>query len=170
MKIFVLLSQPQFWLVVGVVGLFWFSYRLYRRVGRRCKCGRIWGVKRKHKIRLALDESISLRSTKGKLRWWIRRVEKETFRVCKCGWKQSMKVSMDPMSVLHAWWVQLTDKEQYWEDPDLNMVSTTAARERRLSIDKSLSKHSENDTPPVAPLIDELLEDLGLEDDGSERK
>lgn len=150
MKILVLLGQPLFWLGIGVVALFWFLHRFYLRVGRRCRsCGRIWGVKRVHKIRLALDESISWFSTKGNLRWWIRRVLTETFSVCKCGWKESVKISRGPISVWHAWWVKIFSREQYLDDPDLNFVSAEAARQMRLSVDKSLAKHSELDTPPV---------------------
>ena|SRR3989338_3689134 len=156
MKIFDLFGQLQFWLGIVVVCFCWFGHRLYLRVGRRCrKCGRFWSVKRVHKIRLALDESISLFSTKKKLRWWIRRVETETFSVCKCKWKESVKITRGPISVWHAWWVKLTDRKQYWEDADLNQVSFQMTFERKQSVDRSLAKHSELDTPPVVMPWDE---------------
>ncbi|KKQ31379.1 MAG: hypothetical protein US45_C0044G0006 [Candidatus Nomurabacteria bacterium GW2011_GWA1_37_20] len=148
--------NPQFWLGIVGVAVFWFVYRLYLRVGRRCRrCGRIWGVRRVHKIRLALDESISLFSTKGKWRWWIRRADTETSSVCKCGWKESVKVTRHPISVWHAWWVKLTDPQQYCEDPSLHWVSLRAASERKKSVDKSLDEYAELDTPPLVLPWDE---------------
>ncbi len=168
MKIFVLLNQPQFWLgIVGVI-VWWIGYRLYVRVGRRCrKCGRwMWPfVRRISKIQLASDESTSLFSTKGKLRWWIRRVDTETFSICKCGWKESVKVSRGPISVWHARWTKFTNPAQYREDSELSSVSALAAFKRRQSVYRSLAEHADLDTPPVVSPLEELLE--AKEDDSS---
>lgn len=157
------LSQSQFWLVIGAIGLYWLSYRLYLRVGRRCrKCGSIFGVKRVHKIRLAPDESISVFSTQGKLRWWIRRIETETFSVCKCKWRESVKVTMGPISVWHAWWAKVTNRQCYFDDPDLNAVSAQAAFGRRKAVGGSeLAKNAHLDTPPLPLLWNEGPENSG---------
>jgi len=143
--------QPQFWLGVAVVGIFWFLYRFYLRVGRRCKrCGCVWRVRRMSKLKLAPDESISPFSTKRKLRWWIRRVESETFSICnKCGRRESVKITRHPISLWHAWWAWIFHREQYWEDPNLAEVSSRAAFHRRQGVDRDLAKNSEHDTPPL---------------------
>lgn len=131
-----------------IIAVWWFVYRLYKLVGRRCRnCGSIFGNKRKSKIRLAPDESISIFSTNKRLRWWIRRVDTETYSVCDCGWKESVKISKGPISVWHAWWTRLIDRQQYVDDSELLSISDQATRDRRSL--KHLGNHAHLDTPPV---------------------
>ncbi len=150
------------------VFLIWIIHRLYVRVGRRCRrCNAVFKIRRISKIRLAPDETISFKSTTGKLRWWIRRVETETFAVCdntwsevsrskngppyerqKCGWKESVKIGRGPISVWHAWWVWRMDRAQFYPDPELENISRQTTR-ARLNLDKDLLKDQHLDTPGI---------------------
>jgi hypothetical protein len=141
-------SLPTIAASLAVLVGFWMSYRLYRRIGRRCrKCGAIFANHRINKIRLAPDETISLLSAAGRLRWWMRRVDTETYSICECGWKESVKISKGPISVWHAWSVRLTDRQQFFHDSELLAISHQAARDRRLL--KDLGQHANLDTPPL---------------------
>ncbi|MEK7507895.1 MAG: hypothetical protein AAB602_02320 [Patescibacteria group bacterium] len=134
---------------VAVAITYWFAYRLYKMVGRRCWCGRILGVMRRNEIRKASDESVSLRSPDKHFRWWIRRVCTETFQICVCGKAVSVKLAKGPISVWHAYWVRFFDKRQFIADPDLVFVSAQASR--KMGTTQDLSKHREHDTPPFVP-------------------
>ena len=133
----------------------YFLYRLYKRVGRRCRntgCGSVW-VQRINKIHLGDGETISIRSADGKLRWWIRRVSTETFAVCQdegCGHTESVKYSEGPISVWHAWYVKLTDPNQYKNDPKLDTVSFLAGKDRLTNRNIQTSANSTRcDIPPI---------------------
>ncbi len=132
--------------IVAIVITVWLLYRFYKLVGRRCQCGRIFALLRLNKMYLAPDETISIRSTKKRLRWWIRRVFKETFIVCECGRVECVKRSTDPVSVFHAWWVKLIDRRQYFPDPRLAFASQKALR--RMGTPNALKENPERDTPP----------------------
>lgn len=132
-----------------------FLYRLYKRIGRRCRkknCGSIQ-VERKSLIFLADDETISLRSVDGKRRWFIWRVYSVTFAVCqdpKCGFKEFVKFNGGPFSYWHLWWVQKFKPEQLRGDQELENRFYFALRDlidrRRNKIDK----HSVyTDTPDI---------------------
>src|SRR5574343_129094 len=108
---------------VVFVTSYYFLYRAYKRIARRCRrgnCGRT-DVKRVCKIILPVDElGISFKSSAGKRRWFIRRVVKLTFTVCKCGWVELVKIDTDPISMWHAKWARRFHREQYYmEEPTL---------------------------------------------------
>ena len=94
-------------------------------------------------------------------------METETFMVChnswreiaktkaelpyvlrECGWKESVKVGRGPISIWHAWWVRLIDKEQYYDNPNLVNISILAAR-ARLRRSEHLLANKEMDTPTL---------------------
>ncbi|OHA20336.1 MAG: hypothetical protein A2849_01000 [Candidatus Taylorbacteria bacterium RIFCSPHIGHO2_01_FULL_51_15] len=144
--------------------LLWFSYRLSKRISRRCRrkeCGCTF-VTRIHKILLPLDEVISYKSPEGKWRWFIRRPIKLTFARCKCKWIELVKIDTDPTSVWHARWVRRFHPEQYYlSEPEL--IEATHRKLRRLYLG---SKHENlesgaTDTPPLsleAILLDSVEE------------
>jgi hypothetical protein len=140
-------------LTICFIIAFYFAYRLYKRVGRRCRkkgCGSL-NVKRVNKIHFGPNETISLKSEENEWRWWIRRVDKETYSVClDCEHIELVKTSLDQLSFFHGWWVSKVDKQQYLEDPKLNNIAYQATLDRLNR--KHLAK-SENsiltDTPPI---------------------
>ncbi|HWX19429.1 MAG TPA: hypothetical protein VN578_05935 [Candidatus Binatia bacterium] len=143
--------------------IWWSLYRFYKQVGRRCKnCGWLW-VSRVHKIRFSEDEELPLGGRRKKLhwffrrlarrkRWWIRRVKTETFAVCKCTRPyESVKRGKGPISVVHLFWVILTDPEQLDLDTTLEGVSEQATLDW-CSRD-SLEKERKLDSPPFRPIF-----------------
>ncbi len=149
------------------VFLIWHKlYRFYKNIGRRCpKCGEWRKHKnhRRHKIIMASDEMISTRSPAGKLRFWIRRIEKRTFSHCRsCDHIVLVKIDLGPMSILHAKWVELTDKEQFFSDPVLDHVYDELVRKLWGSRIHD-SKYSYKDNPPlIFPLG--LFPDMDMKD------
>ena len=140
-------------LTICIIVLCYSCIRFYKRVGRRCRkkgCGSLH-VRRISKIHLGPNETISLRSEEGKLRWWIRRVDKDTFSEClDCKHTEHVKTSWDQLSVIHAWWVRMTDKQQYEEDPRLNNIAYMANRDRLTRKHLATSENSVlTDTPPI---------------------
>ena len=136
----------------AVIAPGWFFYRLYKRIGRRCTiqdCGRT--LKRVSKILLPPDEVISLRSSKNRRRWWIRRVVKLTFTVCERHGPKLVKIDTNPISLWHAYWVQWFHKEQYYLD-DQSLVEATRKKLRELYMG---GRHENldpqvTDTPPIS--------------------
>lgn len=135
------------------IALWWFLFRQYKRIARRCRkkdCGRT-GVKRVSKILLPPGEAVSCRSPEGKLRWFIRRPVKLTFTVCKCGWIELVKIDTDPISLWHAFWVKWFHREQYYLE-DLPLIAVAQQRLRQLYLG---GKHvhldpQTSDTPPLS--------------------
>ena len=140
--------------IIFIAGFsYWFLHRLYKRIARRCRkkgCGRT-GVERVSKILLAQDEMVSFRSTKGKLRWFIRRVINLTFTRCKCGCVELVKIDTDPMSVWHAWWAKKMHKDQYiLEDPVLIDVAQKKMRQLYLGGRHESLDPQATDTPDLS--------------------
>ncbi len=145
-------------------------YRFYKDIGRRCpKCGEWRRSKnhRKYKIIMAPDEMISIKSPAGKLRWWIRRIEKRTFSHClNCSHVVLVKIDLSPMSIVHAKWIRITDKEQYYSDPNLDHIYDEQVRHLRGSRIHD-PEHSYKDTPPLTIPLG-LFPDMDT-DDGAKR-
>ncbi len=143
--------------------IFVFTYRLYKRIGRRCDCGAVFELKRYHYIHLANDESISIwtsgKTGKRRWRWWIRRVYSITFSVCnRCNAMVIWKTSKCPISLWHAWWVKLFKPNQYRQHPRLGSFETTMYLEalsmKGLNHLKAGHKDSPKDTPPIELNLD----------------
>lgn len=159
--------NPFFIIFSAGVICYWLFILIAKRVKRRCanpRCGRIFSMVRLNQIRLGSGETISLRSPEGRLRYYIRRVETETFAICtKCGHGRSIKVSGEAISCVHAKWVWCFNRQQYYEDPKLGHISFHAARQRnnRTQLDPDKDK---SDTPPlhviaeVAERIERILD------------
>jgi hypothetical protein len=148
------ISITQAIIIIAFVVLYWFLHRQYKRIGRRCckkNCGRIDG-QRIFKILLPPDEVISWRSSENKFRWFIRRTIKLTFRVCKCGKIQLVKIDMNPISVWHAKWAKRWHPEQYHltEQP-LIMASQATIRQLYLG-GKNHNQNSRSNTTDTPPL------------------
>ena len=156
---------------IVIIVLYWFFYRAYKRIARRCRrsdCGRT-GVKRVSRIVLPLDEHVSFKSPAGKRRWFIRRVVKLTFTKCKCGWVELVKIDTDPISMWHAKWAKWFHKEQYYVE-DSVLIEAAQRKFRQLYLG---SKHTAklddqaSDTPPLSLLtlvrdhLEEVSELLG---------
>jgi hypothetical protein len=139
--------------VVVTIALGWFSYRLYKRIARRCRkknCGRT-DLKRVCKILLPPDEVVSCRSPEGRWRWFIRRPIKLTFTICRCGWIELSKIDTDPISLWHALWVKWFHREQYHLD-DQHLIEAAQRKLRQLYLG---GRHSNleaeaSDTPPLS--------------------
>ncbi len=150
---------------VVAVALWWFLYRVYKRIARRCRkkdCGRT-GVKRVCKILLPPDEVVLHKSPEGKWRWFIRRPIKLTFTVCKCGWVELVKIDTDPISLWHALWVKRFHKEQYYlEDQMLVEAAQRKLRQLYLGGRHTNLDAQASDTPPLslASLFRDSLEEV----------
>jgi hypothetical protein len=138
---------------VAAIALYWFLFRLYKRIARRCRkkdCGRT-GVKRVCKILLPPGEAVSWRSPAGKWRWFIRRPVKLTFTICKCGWMELVKIDTDPISLWHASWVKWFHREQYYlEDQPLIGVAQQRMRQLYLGGKHASLDPQASDTPPLS--------------------
>lgn len=145
------------YLIIGVaivVAFFtpgWFLYRLYKRIGRRCRrkdCG--CTLKRISKLLLPPDEVISFRSSEGRRRWWIRRVIKLTFTSCEKHGVKLVKIDTDPISLWHAHWVQWFHREQYYLG-DQALIEATRQKLRQLYLGGKHEKldPQSTDTPPI---------------------
>lgn len=160
--------------VIASLLVLFFSHRLYKRVGRRCRrkeCGRLF-VKRACKILLPPDQVVSFYSRQGekrKLRWFIRRPVKLTFSSCRCRWVELVKIDLDPISVWHAYWVKWFHKRQYYlEESDLVEAAQRKLRQlyHKGSRYESLDAQA-TDTPPISlnTLFRDCFEELeGLVD------
>lgn len=136
--------------VLGIV-FFWFSYRLFKRLGRRCKgenCGCLKN-ERIFFICLSEDEPISFRDKKGKLRWWIHCVIKFTISVCeKCGRWELVKIDNSPISVWHVKWVKRGSPDQLRPDQvTLNRIYLAVLDFKHVA--KYLESKKEAVIPPV---------------------
>jgi hypothetical protein len=140
--------------------IFVFTYRLYKRIGRRCDCGAVFEIRRYHYIHLAPDESISIwtsgKAGRKRWRWWIRRVFSVTFSVCsRCNSMVIWKTSKCPISVWHAWWVKLFKPSQYKQHPRLgnfeNTIYLEALKMKNLSHLNIEDKEAHKDCPPIVP-------------------
>lgn len=159
-------------MAVAIIALIWFFYRLYKRFGRRCTitgCGYI--LKHKSKILLPPDEVISFHSTKGKRRWWIRRVIKLTFTICEKHGAKLVRPDTEPISVWHAYWVEWFHKEQYYL-AEQDLVEATRIELRRLYLGgrhENLDPQA-TDTPPISldtlfqGFFDEISQIIGGDD------
>ncbi|GEM_PF-5056342 len=100
-------------------------YRLYKKVGRRCRkkgCGSL-DVERRSLIFLADDETISMRSVTGARRWFVRRAYSFTFSICKdCGFIEVVRFNGGPFSVWHLWWVNRYHHDQLEGDAKLENI------------------------------------------------
>lgn len=135
----------------AIIAIIWFLYRLYKRLGHRCTikdCGRT--LKHKYKILLPPDETISFYSSKGKWRWWIRRVIKLTFTICDKHGAKLVRPDTEPISVWHAYWAHWFHKEQYYL-AEQDLVEVTRIELRRLYLGgrhENLDPQA-TDTPPI---------------------
>jgi hypothetical protein len=160
---------------LAAIGLYWFLFRQYKRIARRCRktdCGRT-GVKRVSKILLPPGEAVSSRSPAGKWRWFIRRPVKLTFTICKCGWIELVKIDTDPISLWHALWVKWFHREQYYlEDQPLIAVAQQRLRQLYLGRKHSNLDPQTSDTPPLSlrSLFRDYYEELSEAIEGDEEK
>ncbi len=152
---------------IVTIALSWFSYRMYKRVARRCRrkdCGRL-GVKRIYKIILPPDESIGFRSPNGKFRWFVRRPIKLTFTKCKCGWIELVKIDTDPISTWHLLWTKCFHRSQFYTD-EPELIPAALAKFRSIHLGGLGAKNQTlepqaSDTPPLS--LKTILEDYAEE-------
>ncbi len=152
----------------GFIVLYSVLYRLYKRIGRRCRnkdCGSV-NVRRVSKILLPPDETACFRSLdcfynpKGKFRWFIRRPVKLTFTVCECGWVELVKFDTDPLSLWHCFWVEWFHKEQYYLE-DQVLVQAVQRKFRQLYLGGRRQYELDpraSDTPPLS--LQSLFKDI----------
>lgn len=151
---------------VVVIVAWWFLYRLYKRIARRCTkkdCGK--PTKRVHYIYLRPeDESFPIINADGKMRWFFRQVIKITLAECsssECKWVKLIRVDWEPISLWHLVWTYFRHRQEY--DPPktehalviYGAVRTLYHGKHALDLDPAATE-----TPPVPDLLDEFIENL----------
>ncbi len=157
-------------ITVAIIAFCMYLHRVYKRIGRRCThegCGRT--TKRISKILLPPDEARSYRSSKGRRRWWIRRVTKLTFTICEKHGAKLVKWDTDPITVWHTKFAQRYHREQYiYDDQELIQAAWRKRREWYLGGKHENLSPGSSDTPPMSletlfqGFFDEIDEIIGV--------